>query len=117
MQVPAAAKRSSLINDGLRWLLHFAVVIAYIMKERLSWDKLWKKSEKGYIKTIDTGSRGVQFEQVNKKTSYLLKCNHAFRFPLKTPSAMHLCKFVTVHCFKIDTIVLYSIVSLRAPLF
>ena len=63
-----------------------------------------------------TGSRGVQFEQVNKKTS-LSKCNHAFRFPGKTSSAMHSCKFVTVHCFKIDTIVLYSIVSLRAPLF
>ena len=51
---------------------------------------------------ISTGSRGVQFEQVNKKSSYsvyLLKCNHEFRFPLKTSSAMHLCKFVTVHIF------------------
>ena len=55
------------------------------------------------ISYLDTGSRGVQFEQVNKKSSYsvyLLKCNHEFRFPLKTSSAMHLFKFVTVHCFK-----------------
>ena len=69
---------------------------------------------------LSTGSRGVQFEQVNKKTSYLLKCNHAFRFPLKSSSTMHLYKCVTVHCFKINTIVLYSvysIVSLQAPLF
>ena len=57
-----------------------------------------------------TESRGVQFEQDNKKTFYLLNCNHAFRFPLKTSSAMHLCKYVMVHCFKIDTIVLFSIV-------
>ena len=28
-----------------------------------------------------------------------------FRFPLKTSSVMHLCKFVTVDCFKTDTIV------------
>ena len=50
----------------------------------------WKRS------CCTTGSRGVQFEQVNKKTSYLSKCNHAFRFPRKTSSAIHLCKFVTV---------------------
>ena len=37
-----------------------------------------------------------------RKSSYLLKCNHGFRFPLKTSSAMHLCKFLTVHCFKTD---------------
>ena len=27
--------------------------------------------------------------------------------------AMHLCKFVTVHCFKTEAIVLFSIVSLQ----
>ena len=48
-----------------------------------------------------------------KKMSYLLKCNHAFRFPLNV--GMHLCKFMMVHCFKIDTIVLFSIVLVRAP--
>ena len=47
----------------------------------------------------------------------LLKRNHAYSVPLKTSFAMHLCKFLTVHCFKTDAIVLFSIVSLRASLF
>ena len=40
-----------------------------------------------------------------------MKYSHACSFPLKTSSAMHLCKFVTVHFFKIDAIVLFLFVS------
>ena len=66
---------------------------------------------------IAQGAEEFSSSKSIKKSSYLLKCNHGFRFPLKTSSSMHLCKFVTDHCFKTDTTDLFSIVLLRAPLF
>ena len=54
-----------------------------------------------------TWIRGVQFEQVNKKNVLPLKMQSCVSFPTKDL----ICgKFMTVHCFKIDTIVLFSIV-------
>ena len=58
----------------------------------------FQEAHRGKIRVgCTTGSREIQFERVNKKTSYLLKCNHVKSIPLKTSFAMHLiCKFVTV---------------------